>query len=332
MPGTAFEADLKGKRQSLSNKIANIESTACPYTSMIKKRERPTQLTHTWQVEAYPDAPFGGVMQGRDATDFQSVGRAELSCKAQKLWRLPAVEDLVDEVEVAGVSTESAHQIAVALVLLKRMQEQVCLSNSDTANEALPGQPNETRGAFSWFANTAQSYLPVPEAFRTPAASRYTSTIAAFTEAAFLGLARSSYIQRKGPFKMDAFLGITLKAEFTNFTKYVDTVSNKTAVRSFNQTGNSYVLTVDKLVLDTGEIDLHPSSFLLKAKATGADTASTHRSGFICDMEMMGLAYTRLPRVKPLPYLGGSNKWIVDTVLLHMCDNPLGAIVLEIAS
>ena len=42
---------------------------------------------------------------------------------------------------------------------------------------------------------------------------------------------------------------------------------------------------------------MHASSFLLTAKATGADSSNTHYSGVVLDMDMAGLAYTRLPSV-----------------------------------
>jgi len=331
----AFESEQSGKRQAWANIIANIQATSFPFTSMANKAERPAQVLETWQVKTYPDVGFEGVPDGKDATDFESNPRKEMQMRAEKSWRKPGVSDFADEAEIVGLSgNESAEQIKDALVLLKKKMEQRCCSAYNCqADNGVVG--NETRGIFSYLANTAQSYLSVPDGYRTPAASRYTGTLAAFTERDyFLPLCRSSYVQRKGPFKLDAFLGIELKALFTEFTKYVDNVANKTPVKQFQGAlaDKAYVNVVDKLVLDTGEIDLHPTPYLYKDKVTGADSAYTHKSGFIVDMEMARLAYTRLPRVVKLPYLGGSNKAIVDAIYMNLYDNPLGAISMEINS
>jgi hypothetical protein len=330
----AFESEQAGKRQAWANKIANIQATNFPFTSMAAKAEAPGQVLETWQVKTYPDVDFLGVPDGKDATDFESNPRKEIQMRAEKTWRKPGVSDFADEAEIVGLSgNESAMQIADALILLKKKMEQRCCSNYDAqADNGVVG--NETRGMFKYLENTAQGYLPVPDGFRTPTASRYTSTVALLTEATFLPLCRSSYIQRKGPFKTDAFLGINLKAAFTEFTKYVDTVGGKTAVRQFQGAlgDKNYVSVVDKLLLDTGEIDLHPTPYLYKLRETGADQAQTHNSGFIVDMDMCRIAYTRLPRVVKLPYLGGSNKAIVDALYMNLMDNPLGGIALVCAS
>jgi len=331
----AFEAEQAGKRQAWANIIANIQASTFPVTSMAAKAERPGQVLETWQVKTYPDTPHAGVPDGKDATDFDSNPRKEIQMRAQKSWRKPGVSDFADEAEIVGLNgTESAEQIKDALILLKKtMESRVCSAYNCQADNGVLG--NETRGLFSYGQNTAQSYLPVPDGYRVPTTSRYTGSLASFNERDyFLPMARSSYIQRKGPFKMHGFLGIELKAVFTEFSKYVDNVANKTAVRSFTkpQEDSSYVLCVDKLVLDTGEIDLHPTPYLYKDRDTGADTAYTHKSGIFLDMDMLRIAYTRLPRVVKLPYLGGSNKAIVDTIFMNLMDNPLGMMVCEINS
>jgi len=81
------------------------------------------------------------------------------------------------------------------------------------------------------------------------------------------------------------------------------------------------VRTIDKLTLDTGEVHLHPTAFLYTKASDGTDQAQTTRSGIVVDMDMCGLAYTRMPRVVKIPYLGGGQKAIVDAIFLNMMDN-----------
>ena len=327
----AFEAEQVGKRQSWANIIANIQSQATPFTSMMQKRERPSQVLHSWQVKKYPETGHAGVLDGADATSFDANPRFLIQCNGQKTWRKPGVSDFADEAEIVDLQKgEMAEQIADALVAVKWQIEKRCLSNEDTKNDDGTTTGNETRGAFQWITNAAQSLYPVPAQFRTPTAQIYSGTLANFGENVFLPMCRSSYKQRKGPFKMHGIVGIDLKAAFTDFTKYVDNVTNKTVVRSFRKEGDSqdFVYSIDKLVLDTGDIDLMPSSFLYTDRMTGADTAYTHKSGIFVDIEMCGLAYTRFPRVVKLPYAGGGQKAIVDSIFLNMFDNVAGAMAI----
>jgi hypothetical protein len=331
----AFEAEQVGKRQSWANIIANIEAEATPYTSMAEKRERPKQVLQSWQAKSYPVTGHRGVVDGQDATSFDSNPRALIQCYGQKTWRKPGVSDFADEAEIVALDKgEMAEQIADALVTVKRQIEKRCLSAVDTASDNGTTIGNETRGAFVWCQNGAQGNLPVPAAFRTPTAQIYSSTLALFTETLYLGLCRSSFKQRNGAFAMHAFLGIDLKDAFTNFSKYQDTVGSKTAIRTFRQTADTkaVIITIDRLVLDTGTVDLHPVTFLQTNADDGTATANTHISGIQLDMDMVGLAYTRMPRVVKLPYLGGGQKAIVDAIFLNMVDNPLGAVVMNIAS
>ncbi len=328
----ATEALQIGQRQSLADLIANIEAQATPYTSLIQKRERPKQIRHQWQVKAYPVTGHRGVLDGKDATGFQSNPRAGLTVVAQKTWYLPGVSDFAEETEVAGVPAgEMSEQVADALVSVKRQIEKRCMSSNDNLLEAAPANGNETRGAFSYVSNTAQALYPIDSSFRTPAAQVYTGTLDAFDESVLLGMCRSSYKQRKGPFKMDAFLGIDLKAKFTMFSDRMPTPGNNTVTRRFNQDAGdkTFVNVIDKLVLDTGEVDLHPHSFLVTDADSGEDTANTHSSGLIVDLDMCGLAYMRLPRVLPLENKGGGPRAIVDSIFLHMMDNVLGAIAIN---
>lgn len=330
----AFEKEQSGKRQSWANIISNIMTEATPYTSMAQKRERPKQVLQTWQVKQYPQTGHSGVLDGQDANSFQSNPRSEVMMNGQKTWYKPGVSDFADEAEVVGLAKgEMAEQIADAMVAVKWQIEKRCLSKSDTASDNGSTMGNETRGVLAYLDSALQTKYPLPTGFTTPAAqllgtNATPGSVAGFTESAYLKACRSSFTQRKGPFTMHAFLGIELKARFSDFAKYTDTVANETPVGRFNQDANSkmVVRTVDKLVLDTGVVHLHATSFLATDPKTGADSNLTVNSGVQLDMDMVGVAYTRMPRVVKIPYLGGGQKAIVDAIFLHMMDNVVGAI------
>jgi hypothetical protein len=117
-----------------------------------------------------------------------------------------------------------------------------------------------------------------------------------------------------------------LETAFTKFTRYDPTPGSTTAVRRFNQSADdrAVISVIDKIVLDTCEIDLHLSSFLYTNAADGTASAYTDKSGVYLDMDMAALHYMRLPRTKPLPYDGSGYKAICDAMALHVIDNALG--------
>lgn len=322
-----MEQNQVGKRESFADLIAVAEIEKTPYQAMLDKRKRPDQMDHSWQMKGYRKAGHGGVVDGVDATNFNSTPRKRTHCYSQKIWDPVAVSDLATEAEVAGVKKgEMAAQIADAFVTAGQIIERRCLSASDTAEQNAPTQAYETRGGFSWLSPTAQTTFPVPEDFRPGADQLYSGTLANFTETQLIALGAAAAKRRKGPCTLKGIVGIDHKIQVSSFTRYDATVSSFTNVRRFNQNAEdkAIVNVIDRLVMDTGNIELHTSFFLYTNAADGEDTTYTHKSGLYLDMDMMGLAYTRLPRVFKLPYAGGGEKAVVDAIFLHQCDNPVG--------
>src|SRR5690606_20958099 len=103
---------------------------------------------------------------------------------------------------------------------------------------------------FSWLSSSAQTTFPVPEDFRPNSNQVYSSTLAAFKESDLLSLGRAAFKRRKGPATLKGILGVDLKAVVSDFTRYDDTVSNKTAVRRFNQSADdkAVVNVIDRII------------------------------------------------------------------------------------
>jgi len=320
-----FEKNQVGKRESLADLIACAEATTTPFSSMLKKRPKVDNMLHTWQVKKLKKSGHKGVMDGKDAENFTSNGRKMLEMYAQKVWDLPAVSDLAEESDVAGIKSEMKEQIQDAIIAVKTGIEQRCLSDEECQADDGVSKAYETRGMGKWIMNTAQAVKPVDEAFRTPAASIYSGAVASLTETAFKALCASMYKQRMKPTKLHGFVGIDLKSQISGYGSYQDDVGSATAVRTFNQDASKKALitVIDRLVLDTGEIDLHLTANIMANATTGEASAYTHKSGFFVDMDYVGMAYQRLPRVVKLEYKGGGYRAIVDAIFLFMCDNPL---------
>jgi hypothetical protein len=330
------EIDAVNKPDDWANLISIVESDKTPFTSMIRKKKEPNQVVHRWQAKKFPDVGFNGVLDGKDATEFNATQAEELTGVAQKVWYNIGVSDFMEEMaDVAGISgSHFNYQISEGVKVLSRMIEKRALSNEDVSRDDGVSNANETRGIFKWSDNSFDhaAYAP-PVNFQTPAGNKYSGDLSAFDEESFRDMGVSSYKQRKGPAKMDGFLGIELKNQFTEFTSYQKTESAKTPVRRFNfGEGSTLNVVVDRLVLDSGTYDLHTSSFIKCDPVTGEDTADTHKSGIFIDMDMVGLAYTRMPRVKKLEYQGGGHKAIIDAIFMLCCDNPLTLMPLNINS
>lgn len=327
-----MEADQVGKRQELADFITNIEAQATPVTSMIKKGSKPKQTLIECQVEGYPDVGHNGVMDGADVSSFSHVARKKLQVRPQKFWYNPSVSDFAEESDVAGIRSEMAHQKILGLVLIKRMLEQRILSDEDTKEDDGGSQPNETRGLFSWCDPDAQTLYPVHEDFRTPSDSIYTDALDDLSEEDFCDLLQSSYNEHKRQVSLKGICGSALKRHVSGFSLYSDDVTSKTSTRTFNQDAKSKAIinTIDRLVTDAGDVDLMLSSFLKTAKADGAASANTTRSGLILDMSMLELRYTRMPRIKDLEDRGGGPRAIIDLIAGLVCKNPRGQVVLDI--
>lgn len=322
-----LESNQVGVRESLADLIACVESDATPYTSMLEKRKKPINVVHSWQVKQYPDVSHAGVPDGKPATDFAYNPRTRLYGVCQKVWHNPAVSDFAEEVEVAGAPQgEMEEQVADALVILARTIEKRCLSNNDCLEESQPGSANETRGAFKWLSPSAQATFPIPAPYLPNAAQLYSGTLANFNEAALIALASAAYINRKKKIKMAGIVGVDLKTTITTFSKYDVLSATQAPIRRFNQNADdkAFIAVIDRIVLDTCEIDLFLSSFLYTNSADGTGSTYTNSSGVFMDMDMAALHYMRLPRVKPLPYDGSGYKAICDAIILHVIDNPLG--------
>lgn len=330
----AFERDQIGKRQELADIIANIEVEGTVVTSMAKKESAPNQILQEYQAEVYPDTGFEGVLDGKDADDFNAVPRYPLKARSMKVWQNPKVTDFAEKSVIAGVSGrgEMKRQKAIALVLCKRKMERAVLSDM-AAQEDNGTVANQTQGLSIWLDPTATTLYPIDNAVRTPADSKYSGTLAALTEESLVNILASSYNARKTKADLDLVCGSALKRKLSRYSYYTDDSSSQTVVRRMNnQNDGKLIEVIDHLETDFGTINMHLSSFLYTDKTTGAISAKTTRSGYLLDTDMLAICYTRLPRIMDLPDLGGGPRAIVDAMFSLKYYNPKGSGKLEISS
>lgn len=163
-----------GRREDLSDVIAVVDARSCEVSSMLPKGEEPTNPLMQWQADSYLSPNIVGIVEDKDRTEFENhAPRKTLQGRIQIVERAPKVSRIAQQVSnVAGVGRkkEFAKSVAKAITVAKRDIECRILCDDDSQEDnGMVGY--ETRGMFTWVRATAQSDLPVPTEFLTPASS-----------------------------------------------------------------------------------------------------------------------------------------------------------------
>lgn len=332
----AYEVDIKNKPRDMEKVLRRLNSDKTPFASMLPAEKQLTSMKSEVTVKKYQRKGHAGVHDATDATDFNTNLGDTLACYAQKEWYNVGVSDLTDATEsgTAKVMEELGIQIDEAYVTLKQAIEARALSDGESAVEDKSTTPYRTRGFMKWAQATAQSHDAVPAAYRPAAAQIYAGTLAAFSEDELAAMVKALYKSTRGQAQeLDAFLGIELKAKFSEFTRTQPVATGYEGTRRY-QAADEKVITnvVERVVMDGATLDLHATPNLLLDQDTGADSAGTHMSGLVVDFNMLSLGYVRPPNHKLLPELGGGKKAIVDAIFQLRCKNPLGLMAMKITA
>jgi hypothetical protein len=323
-----------GKREDFADVISVVDSKSLPFTSMIPKGSEPANTIYDWQADAYDTATLGGIVDGVDVltTDYvnEASHRAKLHGRIQKFRKSFSVSDFANTVSnVAGVGKrgEMKRAISHAIIELKRNMEATfcCSQDSQADNGTIPYL---TRGWGKWVSNTAQTDLPVPAAYLTPATSILTMTTATMLETDVNGLCESVYRQTGQQDSFDLICGTALKKLFSSFAAWVPSAVTTVPLRRFNQDGTDkqIINTVDYWEGDFGSVKLILSLWLA-ADATGAPGVIANIQngrGYLMNWDLAELRYNRQPAFSENPDLGGGPRGYVDAVCGLVCYNPLG--------
>jgi hypothetical protein len=144
---------------------------------------------------------------------------------------------------------------------------------------------------------------------------------------------KNAYKERNGKVKLKAFLGIDLKELISTFLTYRTDKSSKTLVQSVNMNREQklFMECVERVVTDSGEIDLFDHAFL-RCATYGTRAAGSYLSGIFIDPKMWKLNWNQAPDVHKLENRGGGEKEYIDAVANLICLNPLGQFAAKIDS
>jgi hypothetical protein len=314
-----FERTQVGKREDLADYITNVDTHNTPFTSRIKASKKLVRAVFDFQMEAYPQPRRGGVVDGKDAAEWELITeRALAHGVAQKFWRLPKVSDFAEHVtDVAGVKSEMARQVRHALIMLKRDME-VTFCAADQECQLDNGVvPYLTRSLGKWLQSTAQALYPVAEAFRTPAAQVDATAIGSTTEATIRAVCKSLWTQTGARKTFPFLMGTDLKEKVSTFPQVSSVSAND--LRRIATPADKLAQMVNVLTNDFATLQLELSNWL------ATDTAYSAKRGFVLDVENIELRYNRMPRVFPQDDKGGGPRSIVDAIAALAVKNPLGS-------
>lgn len=329
-----YESAQVGKRQEIADKIFNVEAEETPFLSMLKVGSTPNQLLASWIGEVYPDAASTGVLDGKAATTPNSVPRYTIQGTGQHFRREWGVTTLAQLTNVVGAGrNEAGRQMALAMVILKRMMEQQFLSADDAAAES-GATPWTVRGVFEWLKATAQTNYPVPSALRPAAACLYTDAFASITQDVFRALMIAASDARKGVVRLTGLVGQDLKAAIDDWTNVYPVASTSSQPRmQYTVAGNNVVKNfVDRLQFSCGTADLVVSHYLTRTTSTGAAGTYGSKNGVFLDMSMWDVAYMQKPANTNLAPDGSGKKGFIDAVAILRCFNPLGQVKVQCSS
>jgi hypothetical protein len=327
------ERDQTLKRESLSDLMTIVDKKSCPFMSAVKKGAAPKNSFVEWpldkhkanlvQTATYSSGVSNNLpVDGEDITsaDFENYDdRTKCSVYLQYTRRVPKVSRLANMTsDIAGVGykKEMANSIAKALVTHKRDIESTLCSSQETAQET-SSSPYQTRGLGKWINSSAQSTLPVPADFLTPAGSIKSAAAADAKEEDLRDILQSIYEQTGEADKtFYGLCGTQVKKTISNFTLFTPRTNNLVVSNRDTDEGRLSAA-VDIIDSDFGTITLNLSSFLEQDARDGSgqfDAEVGQKSLFILNMAQLEACFAEETSVRELPDLGGGPRSIIESV------------------
>jgi len=299
-----------GNREDLSDILTVLAPEDAPVTSLCSKGAAKSTF-HEWTVDelAAPDA--SGINEGSDVTAFTDkfASRARLGNYVQLFRRDYLVSNLQSAVSSVGPA-DYAQAKAKAMREIKRdIELAICSNNDRQAEDGV--NPYKLRGLGDWIDSAGPS--DVPSAYRTPAASIESSSLAEGDMNDILG----SIFTKTGEMgNLTAVCNVALRKVIANFTRAEGTTT-ATAYNINEDAGSKKItLSVSLFESDFGVVKI------VNANPVCMPQASTNE-GYILDPKYLGIG-TLLPMGSTdLENQGGGERGYVDCALTLAVKSPL---------
>lgn len=325
------ERDQVAKVQDLSNEFVNADRKKLPFTSAIRKGEKPVNVQLEYAVEKFSTPNTAGVADEADPQSYEdpSSGDANLYARLQTWERAAKLGGLaISTTQQAGRTPRNimALKIAKKLIELKRDIETTFLGDNDSAAQTSSVTANATRGLGKWISNSAQSHYPVDTNYLTPAASIDATTVTADYKDSTITNVLKSMFDQHGDFEadIDIWCGSTWKnALGHSLTFYSRNETNMTVTRNFQQTPGENVILgkVDVLETDFGVAKVRLSNFI--NTLGDPTTAASKLLAYAVPNDLMEARFSDQPNSEPLAKTGRGEKFLVTATGALVVLNPL---------
>lgn len=313
------------QHRALLDKVTLVNALRFPLMALLPKGPMVKNVLYEWPLDQYEQPTDNAVVDGTDVSQFDNASEDLAIVQNRMQWMRDSAmvskltQDVSDE---AGVKDQRAYAIKKKLEKLWRDIEAALGSD----NEAVVGTSsagNKMRGLGTWIQNGAQTVYPVPEDYRTPSASVYSSALTSFTESSLSTVLKSIWTEVGPGERYVGICGGDLKQRISDsFTKVSSGGTDVySTIRTFDQKADAKKITstIDRYEGDFINLELISSHWLGYNFSTSAANA---KRGYILDTKEVDVVWKQLPKVMPLPDNGGGPRFCVDAIVGNRCYNP----------
>ena len=309
-----------GNREDLRGILTMLEPEATPVVSMIAKSSGLKSTFPEWLADRLRKPKKTGTPEGQDAKNFsnKAADRRRFGNYIHRWMEGFSVTDVQQMVDVAGVSDEWSRAKAKALSEAKRdIEATVCGDQEMVQGNGEDGWC--MRGLFEWLKATAQSTNPVPELYRTPAASISTAG-KDITETQFVDVLQSLYTVYGERRTYPVVSGVDICKAIDLWTRIVHDAQS--ATYQINEDANKYKITLCVKVFDStfGLCNFIPDQFL-KIDDDGEGDAE---AALILNPELLGIEFMEDLHTADLDDEGGGPRGYTKAIGTLIVKNPKG--------
>lgn len=315
---TQNAASQRGVKTSFADTIFVADSQETPWYSGVKKKGPPGEIIYAYPVDLPGYVSNRGKRQSTPpkGVSDQAKNYNVIQTTLHHITETVGMSLLMDLVRnragIGQFGKELALQVAKVLLALKQAVERTGLDEGDCMLETdAVGTAYETRGLFKWCSSSAQTVLPVPTKFLTPAGQIYSETVdgaktfSALRESHLLELIRGVWEKTGKKHTLKGFIGSLLQTKISSWQK-TEVDDGEIIVRRFNGTEGVLTQQVNMMKSDFGSIMLNPSRYLLRtrgksdAEHTDAELQRAARSGIFTADDSTAMSVALAPEMKPL--------------------------------
>lgn len=289
--------DAKGIREDLSNVIFRISQEETPVVANLSRRSAKQTLVE-WQTDTLAAADTTNAqLAGDDITSFDAlVATKRVGNHMQISRKVYIIEDTLEATDRAGRGKESAYQLMLKGLELKRDMEAITMSNQGgDAGSISVARQTATLGA--WLqSNTSKGASGLDPVYTSgvPGAARTDGTQRAFTETLLQDVTALMYTN--GAKLRSLYVGSFNKRALSAFA---GVVTRNFDMSNVSPSPTAVIAAVDVYVDDFGTLKVIPDAF------------QRDRDAYLLDHEFLGMDVLRPMKLVELAKTGDAEKFFL---------------------